>query len=50
MSDFGVEVNAVGEAEKLCSQRFLFLSFSCVGSKLFTGTTKTVGYLFLVSR
>ena len=24
MSDFGVEVNAVGEAEKLCPQLFLF--------------------------
>lgn len=33
----GLKVNAVGEAEKLCSQHFLFLSFSCVGSKLFTG-------------
>lgn len=26
MSDFGVEVNAVGEAEKLCPQHFIFLS------------------------
>lgn len=40
----GLKVNAVGEAEKLCSQYFLF---GCVlvvlGVSCLRGTTKTVG-------
>ena len=41
MSDFGVEVNAVGEAERLCLQLFLFsvswLGLGIVCSFLFCG-------------
>ena len=44
MSDFGVEVNAVGEAEKLCSQHFLFgCALVAWGVSCLRGTTKTVG-------